>query len=99
MALVYFVMIMLALPVLGKKRGGLKKIRPPGKNKMANGGHSPLNPWPGCMGKLTRHAHRDWSAWYSTLLYNASVSDIKVHVYRDPPFNWLHPVSDKCTGL
>ena len=55
--------------------------------------------WPGCVGKLTRHAHRDWSAWYSTLLSNASVSDIKVHVYRDPPFNWLHPVSDKCTGL
>ena len=55
--------------------------------------------WPGCVGKLTRHAHRDWSAWYSTLLSNASVSDIKVHVYRDPPFSWLHPVSDKCTGL
>ena len=52
------------------------------------------NRWPGCTNKDTRVDHRDWRAWYKKL--NNSGLDIKVHVYRDPPFNWLHPVRHKC---
>ena len=50
--------------------------------------------WPGCAEQDARKGHRDWHAWYKQ---QKSVPDIKVHVYREPPFNWLHPVSDKNT--
>ena len=49
------------------------------------------NRWPGC-DKAVHGRHRDWNAWYKQL----NRSGIRVHVYRDPPFNWLHPVSYKC---
>ena len=60
------------------------------KTKIAN------DTWPGCGDKIARHDQRDWSAWYKWYK-NKSMPDIKVHVYRHPPFNWLHPVSNKCT--
>ena len=37
----------------------------------------------------------DWIDWYTEHLHGHErkfVSDIKVFVYRQPPFNWLHPV-------
>ena len=51
--------------------------------------------WPGCVAKSERINHRDWFEWYKR--QKTSAPDIKVHVYRDPPFNWLHPVSCKRT--
>ena len=50
--------------------------------------------WPGCAPRKGPPTdQRDWRAWYKNL---KSWSDINVHVYREPPFNWLHPVSDEC---
>ena len=50
--------------------------------------------WPGCNNandpvhrENPIENHRNWHAWYKQR------PDVKVHVYRDPPFNWLHPVS------
>ena len=40
----------------------------------------------------------DWIDWYTEHLHGHErqfVSDIKVFVYRQPPFNWLHPVGFK----
>ena len=40
----------------------------------------------------------DWIEWYTGHLHGHErqfVSDIKVFVYRQPPFNWLHPVGFK----
>ena len=53
------------------------------------------NVWSGCVAKSERIYERDWFEWYGR--QKTSAPDIKVHVYRDPPFNWLHPVSCKRT--
>ena len=45
--------------------------------------------WPGCTDDDIPK-DRDWRAWHTQLHATPS---IKVHVYSEPPFNWLHPVS------
>ena len=40
---------------------------------------------------------RDWFHWYDRLEQNKRIiSGVKVHVYSDPPFNWLHK---NCTAM
>ena len=50
-------------------------------------------PWPGCATnfKAGRRPNRDWRAWYKHP--TTSATNIKVYIYRDPPFNWAHKVS------
>ena len=45
--------------------------------------------------KLTKSS-RNWFHWYDRLERRKQLSDINVHVYSDPPFNWLHK---NCTAM
>ena len=41
------------------------------------------------------HSGRDWFDWYNRLQREPNYG-VKVHVYSDPPFNWLHK---NCTAF